>query len=562
MNRFIVLILIVESTLFPALASAGDIGLSDILERLEIIIQESGRYDNEKTERIDALRIRLWRTDDYIQKYEIGRKLIQEFEAYQCDSALHYANINIALSNEHGDNIGNAEAVLSKCDILGHAGLFAEALNLLQTINPEILPLDLRQRFYSVAYSNYQYMYENSLGTEFEDHYQQLAGQYCDSALNLASPGTFDYGRLEAAKLIENGQYEKAILKLDSAARSYKEGEREYSMLKSTQAFPVSKLRNGSDEELELLAIAALSDIKGSIKENMAMRFLAELLYERGDVRQANMFVKKSMEDASFFSARMRSTQAAQMLPLIDRQYDTLQHGTQKRMRTIIYILVVVAAVFAVGLFLIIRLTHKLSKANERLRDTTCQVETLNKELREVADTTKQLNIKLQEANKIKEAYLMEFMEMSSRSINTLDHFRKSMFLLHSTGKNEELKKSLKSNATSADALKELFMTFDKAFLTIFPDFVVQFNSLLKEEEKVEAHPGEPFSTEIRIYALLRMGITDSKRIADFLRCSLSTIYTYRSKMKARSLEPATFEEDVLSISAMESRQDGTGGLK
>lgn len=549
MNKLFILIV---TTILPVCASAETVGLQDILNQIEIAIPQSGKYDKEKTDHIETLRNRLKKEKDYIHKYDLTRRLIQEYEAYQCDSALHYVNINIDLAEKEGDDTGKTEAMLSKCDILGHAGLFTEALAILHTINPDRLPIDLRQRFYSVAYSIYQYMFENSLGTEFERHYRDLLVQCCDSALNLSVTGTFDYGRLEAAKLIETGQYEKAIAKLDSASRSYKLGQREYSILKSTQAFPVSQLHPGSDEELQLLGLAALSDIKGSIKENMAMRFLAKLLYERKEVKQANKFVKKSMEDAAFFSARMRSTQAAQMLPLIDRQYDMLQNEAQKRMRTIIYILIAVAAIFAIGLFLIVRLMRKLSKANEKLRATTDQVEHLNEELREVADTTRQLNIKLREANKIKEAYLMEFMEMSSRSINTLDHFRKSMFLLYSTGKTEELKKSLKSNVPSTDALKELFMTFDKAFLTIFPDFVVQFNYLLKEDGKVEAHAGEPFSTEIRIYALFRMGITDSKRIADFLRCSLSTIYTYRSKMKARSLRPDTFEEDVLAISAIE----------
>ncbi|MBD5358376.1 MAG: DUF948 domain-containing protein [Bacteroides sp.] len=554
MNR--IFFIIIAAILLSSISSAKSIELPRLLDQIETAIRESDSYDKAKTDRIEALHNRLEKAHDYHKKYDINRKLIQEYEAYQCDSAIHYANINISLAEKQGTNADKTEAILFKCDILGHAGLFTEALTLLNTINPATLPTDLRQRFYSVGYSIYQYMYENSLGTEFEKHYQQLVRHYCDSALSLASPATFDYARLESAKLIETGQYEKAIAKLDSTAKSYQEGEREYSMLKSTQAFPISKLQPGCDEELELLGLAAISDIKGSIKENMAMRFLAELLYEKGYVRHANMFVKKSMEDASFFSARMRSTQAAQMLPLIDRQYDMIQNMTQKRMRTIIYILVAVAAIFAVGLFLIIRLTRKLSKANEKLRETTRQVETLNKELRGVADTTRLLNDKLREANKIKEVYLVEFMEMSSRSINTLDHFRKSMFLLYSTGKNDELKKSLKSNSAAADATKELFMTFDKAFLTIFPNFVVQFNSLLKEEGKVETHAGEPFSTEIRIYALLRMGITDNKRIADFLRCSLSTIYTYRSKMKARSLNPDTFEEDVLEISAIENGQN------
>lgn len=531
-----------------------DKDIDDLLSRLEQTINESSRFDKEKIEHISTLRIRLDRTSDFEDRYAITQELIEEFAAYQCDSALYYVNANIVLSEKYNNETGKVNSILSKCDILGHAGLFSEAVSLIHTVNPEQLDTELRQRYYSVAYSIYQYMSENTLGTEYEKIYAGLVSQYCDSALALAKPNTFDYLRLESAKLIEKNEDEKAIEKLDSAAQSYHEGQREYSIIKSTQAYPVSRLNRSSDEAIELLVEAAMGDIRGSIKENMAIRFLAELLYERGEVEYANKFVKKSMEDASFFSARMRSTQVGQMLPLIDKQYDMLQHEAQSRMRIIIYVLVVVAIIFAVGLFLIVRFAHRLSKANEKLQTSNNQVGKLNGELRKASEITKDLNTKLREANKIKEAYLGQFMEMSSRSISSLDHFRKTMYLLQTTGKTEELRKSLKSNVPVTEALKELYVTFDKAFLTIFPSFVERFNSLLRKEERSGIRPGEPFSTEMRIYALLRMGITDNHRIADFLRCSLSTIYTYRSKMKARAINPDTFEDEILSITAIESR--------
>lgn len=533
--------------------------IKNLLKTLEQTISESGKYDQEKNRHIESLRTRLSGAVGYDDRHSLTKELIREYEAYQCDSALRYVNDNIALSESQGNETDRSDAILSKCDILGRAGLFSEAMATLHTLTPSSLPPELRLKYYTAAYSINQYMFENTIGTEYEESYARAAREYCDSALSLSRPNSFDHTRLLAAKLINQNRDREAIAKLDSACMSYHEGQREFSILRSTQAFPESRINRESDEVISLLAESSISDIKGSIKENMAIRFLAELLYERGDIETANKFVKKSMEDASFFSARMRTTQVGQMLPLIDRQYDIMQHEEQSRIRLIMYIAAGVAILFAIGLFLIIRLTRRLSRANATLQisngmlqESNDRIGILNSELRGAAEVTRGLNDKLKEANKIKETYLSQFIEMCSRSINSLDRFRKSMYLLQTTGKTEELKKSLKSSAIVSESVKELYANFDKAFLTIFPNFVGSFNALLREEEREELPPQGPFTTEMRIYALLRMGITDNHHIAEFLRCSLSTIYTYRSKMKARAIRPDTFEDEVMAISSIE----------
>lgn len=554
MKRLLLILttLALNLTLATSLLGADTQSVNDALKRLKETINESEKYDKEKESQIRTLRTRLSRAHDAREKYQVARDLVKQYSTYECDSALHYVNMSISLAREIGIETSETRAILAKCDILGRAGLFSEAINLLDTLNPESMPEDLRQKYYSVKYSLSQYMFENTIGTEFESIYDAQRRQYCDSAYKLAGANAFDRGVMMATRLIESGENKKAVALLDSAAKSYREGEREYSMIRSIQAVPQQALNPNGDEAIVSLCEAAISDIKGSIKENMAIRQLAKLLNERGEVESANLFVKKGMEDASFFSARMRSNQIGRMLPLIDRQYDAMQHEIKKRLRITIYILVGVAIIFAIGMFFIIRLTRRLRRANENLQQSNQQVRALNDEIREASEVTKDLNLKLREANKIKEAYLGQFMEMSSRSINSLEHFRKALLLQLTMGKTDEMRKMLKSNVNVSDALKELYVTFDKAFLTIFPKFPDQFNSLLNEEARFDIRPDEPFSTEMRIYALLRMGITDNHRIAEFLRCSLSTIYTYRSRMKSRAIDPDRFEEEIMQIMAIE----------
>ena len=527
--------------------------LSDeVIEEINQAIKDAHLYDNIKISNIERLNSKLSNKHlSLAERYDINRQLFLQYESFVCDSALHYINANIEIADSLGREDLFIESSLHKSDVLSKAGLFSESLAILNSLRQDTLPAPVLSDYYRIYSDTYQYMSEYVAGTEYHPVYTGLVKLYRDSALSVTDRHSFAYISMYPTSLMDRGKYDEAEEFLKSEIGNFRPGSREYSILASLLAF--GRFKNSDIEgQCRYLAESALSDIKGSIKENMALRELGARLYDEGMVDDANKFIKKSMEDASFFSARMRSTQVGQLLPLIDKRYDLMQHEAQTRMRIIIYVLVFVAIIFAAGMFFIVRLTHRLSRTNEKLRLSNEQVGSLNEELQCAADTTKELNVRLHEANKIKETYLRQFMEMSSRSINNLEHFRKAMYILLTTGKTEELRKSLKSNTPVADSLKELYMTFDKAFLTIFPNFVESFNLLLREEERLELRAGEPFSTEMRIYALIRMGITDNHRIADFLRCSLSTIYTYRSKMKARAIDQEAFEDAILSITAIE----------
>lgn len=368
------------------------------LRELQYTIGLSDDYDRGKTKEIDALKSKLNHSRSYDTGYFLTSRLIEEYEAYLCDSALYYVNKNIVNARTRGDKPGEIRVLLTKCDILGRAGLFMEALDLLNTIDPESLDGDLKQNYYSTAYSIAQFMYENATGTEYAVDYLRKTQLYCDSAVAYTTPGTFDYARLRAAQHLGRHEYGACISLLDSASQCYESGEREYSILRSTQGYAASKVDSLQDEALLWIAEAAISDIKGSIKENTASRALAERLYEQGRVKYANAFAKKSMEDASFFSARMRSAQSAQMLPIIDRQYERLQNESQERTRVAIVVLVGVAIGLAICLFLIVRLTHRLRSANDQLVESSEEVKELNRQQRYAAEETHQLNIKLREA--------------------------------------------------------------------------------------------------------------------------------------------------------------------
>jgi len=259
---------------------------------------------------------------------------------------------------------------------------------------------------------------------------------------------------------------------------------------------------------------------------------LALNLYNRGDVNRAYNYIRVALDDALFYNARFKNSVIARVQPIIEDTYLQKIKYQQKILR--LYSMLTSAFVIALACFLFF--IYKQNKALTKAR----------KELREANDNLLHLNQKLDEANIIKERYLGYFMNQCSVYINKLDMYRKNVNLKIKTGQIESLYKS--STSELEKEIDELRTNFDTAFLKLYPNFVSEFNSLLKPEERYELEEGQ-LNTELRIFALIKLGITDVSQIADFLHYSVQTVYNYKSKVKGKSIvESDLFEEEVKKI--------------
>jgi preprotein translocase subunit Sss1 len=254
-----------------------------------------------------------------------------------------------------------------------------------------------------------------------------------------------------------------------------------------------------------------------------------------GDITRSNRYIKKSLEDANFYNARLRNIQIAKILPVIDKAYQMEREEHQQNLLVAI-VVIGILVVFLIGLVIyLVRQMNTLAKTRKDFINA-------NKEL-------KKINLRLSETNHIKEEYIGRFLNQCSVYIDKLEAYRKALNKKASGGKLEELYQMLKSSQIIEDELKEFYQNFDSTFLNLFPDFVEEFNKLLPEEDHIipKSEPG--LSVELRIFALIRLGITDSAKIAGFLRYSITTIYNYRSKYRNKSLIPREkFEETVMKI--------------
>ncbi len=495
--------------------------VDSLLLELDKTISLSARFEEEKLHRIALVKEGLKRSLPLEEEYRINRRLYQEYEAYICDSARHYINKNIAIAIRLGNAEWLDEAKLCKAHILATSGLYAEGVNLLGSIDKQRLSPRLLPDYYTTFENIYLYHAEYAQDDEYMVEYLQKMRLYRDSILQVVSADSYQYVIAKAPSLVDTHQLKEAEKLLKAALGKESPDTRNFAVLMSILAF-VYQFDGQTLLRKECLIRSAMADIRAVVKENNSLRALAELLYEEGQLERADGYMKRSMGDANFYNARLRNVQASRMLPVIDRAYQLEKEKQRERLK-ISLIVISVLSVFLIG-----AVCYAIR-----------QMKWLARTRREVVN-----------ANRVKEEYIGRFLGQCSTYIDNLEGYRRMLNKKAASGKVDELYKILKSSKFVDDELKEFYLNFDNSFLNLYPDFVECFNRLLPEAERITPRRGERLTTELRIFALIRLGITDSARIAGFLRYSITTIYTYRSKWKNKSLYRDNFEEQVMKIGA------------
>jgi len=295
----------------------------------------------------------------------------------------------------------------------------------------------------------------------------------------------------------------------------------------------VYKSAKNSDEEEYYLILAATADVESAVKENEALLSLAINLYNKGDVNRAYSYIRVALDDALFYNARFKNSVIAKVQPIIEDSYLQKIRYQQKNLRIYSILTSLFVLILIIALIFIYKQVIALSKAR--------------KELRKANEDLLHLNQKLDEANIIKERYLGYFMNQCSVYVNKLHTYKKNVYLKIKTGQIDSLKRP--SSSDLEKEIDELRTNFDKAFLKLYPNFVSEFNSLLKPQERFVLEDVGQLNTELRIFALIKLGITDVSQIADFLSYSVQTVYNYKSKVKGKSLiESDQFEEELKKI--------------
>ena len=278
------------------------------------------------------------------------------------------------------------------------------------------------------------------------------------------------------------------------------------------------------------------------------MRAIADRLFDEGDVDRAYRYMRVAVDDANFYGTRLRNIQASRIVPKILNAYQTKQERNHRSMMWLLVAISVIALLLVGGVIVIYQLLKRYRRLNEQKKAINEQLRLVNGQLGDTVEQLHETNGLLREREKIKEEYIARFLTLSSRFIDRGEEQRKALYRLYRDRKTEDLARELKSTHSGSENAQLFYENFDNAFLNIYPTFVDEVNKLLQEDGKIEVKQGKRLTTESRVLALIRLGINDNQSIAAILRASLTTIYTYRSKLKARALNKDDFEARIKAI--------------
>ena len=437
-----------------------------------------------------------------------------------------------------------AASAVRMAHILAVTGLFDRARRLLDEVNPDSISDQQKIAYYTQQSELNLYRSEMALATKYFYDYIKRAQYYRQLVMQIAPKDSYDYIFNQATYICEAGDTDQGIRILEDYLRKTDLGTRTYSIITSTLAFFYQKKGIPQQQEYYLL-LSAINDERSAIRENNSLRSLSEVLMARGNNDDAYRYLLQAISEAKFYGSRIRMMQVGRMAPQILQLYDAERTQTQQRTNLLLFVISFISLVLA-GIIIYTLILYRKKHA------AGLQIIEMNKMLASHSAEIENVNTQMKEANRIKEEYIGRFLELSSLLISDGEQRLKQLNRLARERKLEELYAELKTMEPVNKGIRKFHSHFDTAFLNIYPNFICEVNRLLNSESQfaveVDGTPVKHLSTELRVLALIRLDITDNQKIADILRSSITTIYTYRSKLKAKAINKETFEDDVRRI--------------
>ena len=557
------LFILIVCLLFPAYvcADTSKHALEEnrkLLHSLDSLLEQQDLFVRVKEERIKQLKMQYSRVKDVKELYAMNRMVYLEYRVYDADSALHYINKNIQLAQQTNNRTWEVVSLLEQSFVLTSSGLLTEALKAVSDIQPEELPQNLRSEYFGRLCTLYSRLRDySSENSQLSEHYNNLQKAFRDSVYLTATPDELRYWNCRAWLYLGTPEIEPVKQAFEENKQTLSNDSRKYSIA-TYNLSAIYRSENNDSKYLENLILSAMADIRSVNGDIGSLQEIAEYLFKHGEIDRAYNYILYCSQKAMLFHNRVRIVKMSHLQNQIYKAYQEQSRTQQKRLQAS---LIAVSFLFLVliGAFLFIRKQMRrlkeanlkldstnqklsvnmdaLSTAHQRLEEVNMQLKDLNTQLQEVND-------QLRESNYVKEEYIGYVFNICSTYISKLEEFRKNINRKLKVGQIEDVKAMTDSSTTASNELKEFYQNFDTIFLHLYPNFVGDFNALLLPEERIELKEGELLNTELRIHALIRLGITDSVKIADFLHCSAQTVYNNRLRTRNKSIIP---KEDFIN---------------
>lgn len=525
--------------------------IPQLLATLDSILVQTGELASQKELKIAQLKKKLSNAANLEEEFWINKMLYDESFVFNADSAMKYVDRNIQIATELKKKDWQDEWLINRSFMFAATGLLKEAGEVLEKVDSTSLSDGLKLSYYyqrSYLYSHLgQYMGDqkqvnNKYYNEFENANKHMLALvrpkdplywWCVASCNELSPEDSLFSALENVVLSSHHNTRLDAMNAYGLSNMYKRiGDKEKTMI--------------------YLIYSAMADLRVCNRDIASLQELSSLLYDAGDIDRAYAYMNYCLKAALLYPNRVRIINISTESDKIYANYQQRDIRWRNSLQNYLYVVTFFSIILVLALIGLYRQTKKMRKSRTELDSVNHslnqhvvelsqmhkQLALANQELQNLNELLRSANQKLQESNDVKEEYIGYVFSICSNYISKLDEYRKNINRKLKTGQFEEARQLTDNSSLTQNELKDFYANFDAIFLRVYPDFVADLNSLLRPEEQILLKDASELNTEVRIYALVRLGINDSVKIADFLHCSPQTVYNHRLRMRNKAIIP------------------------
>ena len=536
------LIIIIITLMIQPIYVKGD--NNQLYKQLDAALAQRAHYVELKEKSLNEIKQGAKYVTSNEDKLKLYEQLANDYKAYEYDSAMTYVNKGLILAQKSNNIFFNKRFQLSQTRLLITRGFYAEAKEILQKIAPQEDPQDYQFLYYYTLYGLYNNWSTYCENNEFSKNYDLKKVEYLKKAIELSpKKDAFYYYLMGELYYFNNHPNNNKTIQYYKKALSM---EKANSRLHAMTAFALSEVYQKANN-LELmehyLLVAAISDVTSATKENVALQDIALFIYKHKtrSLNKAQEYINLSLEDAYAYNNRLRRIEISSKLQMITNAYTDDIKTTNRLLN--IALLVIILLLLGVGISsLFIRKKNRLLKQKkDEITATSAKMEILNEQLHLI-------NAELKNTNQKRERLVKVYIDLSYKNIERNQKLRTLAVRKIKANQSKELLSLLSSSSSTERENKEFLTEFDKSFLALYPTFVNELNQQLTESAHIQLKENGEMPPILRVCALLRLGITESSKIAGILSYSPQTVYNYRSILKNNAIDKEHFEENVLKL--------------
>ena len=532
------------------------------LLRLDSVIQQRQVFDAMKSKRLSEMCQKKESLRSTSEILSFNTQMYDEYYVFDSDSAMNCVVQNLTIAQQTNNEPLIHEWRIKQSFVLAATGLLKESLDVMESLDVSRLSNENKIAYYNQMVYLYGHFGQYTGTGELQDYYIGLERQYNDSLHAIVTPSDPQYLWFGVWYLIGKGQQDVLKEQLQKKVSQSSLTTR-YDAMAAYALARVYKENGNEDMFVRCLAMSGIADIRASNKDIASLQELAEFLVDQGEIIRAYNYINVCLQISQEYRNRVRAVSISRVYDRIlqaflDRDMDQRARLKKTNVALIsLLVLLAIAIVFIVSSLLRLRKSrYRLHEVNKELKRRRSEIASVNQHLKEaneslidVNEKMKKANEQLRESNLVKEEYVGYVFAICSNYISKLEEFRKDINRKAKAKMLKEILSMTDKETVVQDELKEFYQNFDAIFLRLYPTFVEDFNALLNPEERIVPRKGELLNTDLRIYALVRLGISDSVKISEFLHCSPQTIYNNRLKVRNKSkLSKTEFTEALRKI--------------